>query len=152
MTLALGQFFNWQINHMYEEVFIDGGQADLIFVSRAQYATEVEIKTSVADWKADSKKKKWAGNRESVKYFYYAVPDYLESKIPAGLPRHAGIVIVHPGGQGHDHCRVVRPPQPMNGKRIDPKTIEYWNSCYYHRFMRKRFSSLAYKFNNKEIK
>ena len=52
-------------------------EADFIYFDlKTQYITEVEIKTSVQDFKRDFKKKRYH-DCENVKYLYYAMPRSL---------------------------------------------------------------------------
>lgn len=146
IALAIARHFGWAKNSMFEEVFYEGGIADAIFISQSGYVTEVEVKISVSDWKKDLTKEKWKSPR-NIKYFYYAVPESLEYKIPNGLPNHAGIAIVKVStSHFEDKIIIIKQPTALPSTKIDEKTIKYWQKCYYHRFMNKRVSELAKKF------
>jgi len=86
-------------------------EADLIAVSPAGWCTEVEIKVSKADLKADAAKHKWSrGLGPMISRFYYAVPDSLEEfALQNILPNH-GLIIVRPDthSTGFPRARVVR--------------------------------------------
>lgn len=79
-------------------------EADLLVLSRAGYLTEVEIKISLSDWKADFTKNKHRadiGWRESqmIKQFYYAAPKALAARhAELSLPDGAGVVSVDDSG------------------------------------------------------
>lgn len=90
-------FDNWCM-HEFE---IAGGRADLVSIRRdSRYATEYEIKISLADLQADILKDKWKSKgRKYIKYFYYVIPDILAGKIPADLPPGAGILVVSDGAK-----------------------------------------------------
>lgn len=93
ILFALARYFDYLTNRMMTQFFIDGGIADLVFVSRHGYATEVEIKISLADWNADLNKGKWDMERPHVARFFYAIPETLETRIPPWVPRDAGILV-----------------------------------------------------------
>jgi len=52
-------------------------ECDLLVLSKSKYATEIEIKISKSDFKADFKKKH-KHDHILIKNFYYAVPEELE--------------------------------------------------------------------------
>jgi hypothetical protein len=65
-------------------------EADLLIISKAKYATEIEVKISMADWKRDrdKTKHKWSADPR-IKYQYYACPyelalRYEELELPMG--------------------------------------------------------------------
>ena len=66
-------------------------ECDILSVSKKMFLREIEIKISVADFKADFKKKhNHSGN---IKQFYYAVPYYILDKIKDLVPENAGILV-----------------------------------------------------------
>ena len=89
-------------------------EADLLVITKANWAYEVEIKISISDARADQKKsrKKYeyrdgkfvggdrtkyeAGKPQSkhIKGFYYAFPECLYEKMLPILPAYAGIIAV----------------------------------------------------------
>lgn len=148
IATAVGNFIGWRNNNMYEEVHIDGGQADIIFISRSNYVTEVEIKLSQSDWRADGKKPKWKSDRSHVKYFYYAIPETMKPDIPKGLPDHAGIMVIRRGDIA-DVLEVIKPPKMIKAVKLDENAIRYFHKCYYHRYMerlmRSRNSTFRYE-------
>jgi len=116
MLFALARYFDWSSQRMMSQFAIDGGIADLVFVSRAGYATEVEIKISLADWECRS----------------------LQSEVGAGSPAHRAIFLRHSRDAGRSNsglgCRrlpdswssVVPGPRvvisirsPSSARRID---------------------------------
>lgn len=75
-------------------------EADLLVVTGSDWLKEIEIKISVADLKADIKKKKhkdWESPRNPVKDLYYAIPFEVWEKIKENppVPDHAGIIVIH---------------------------------------------------------
>lgn len=72
-----------------------GHEADMLVLSDSGYVTEIEIKISKSDFRADFKKRH---HHESgyVKYLYYAVPEFIGEWAVQNLPEGAGLVIVSP--------------------------------------------------------
>lgn len=88
-------------------------ECDLLVVSKAGYLTEIEIKVSRADLKADAKK--WHGHESSrIKRLFFALPDYLEHCIDM-VPERAGIILVRPKANVpgvypyYPRCKKIRP-------------------------------------------
>jgi len=89
-------------------------EADLLVITKANWAYEVEIKTSLSDARADQKKSKskieyvdglykriektkhedGKPQNKYIKGFYYAFPECLYEKILPILPAYAGIIVV----------------------------------------------------------
>lgn len=104
IELAVARHFNHRINVMVPNVYwFFGYELDLIIISRAMYATEIEIKTSVQDIKNDLNKSPKAHRDKRIKFFYYAVPDYLINC--EYLPTDAGLISV----DVNKFCRIIRP-------------------------------------------
>ena len=70
-------------------------ECDLLSVTNARYATEIEIKISVADTKKD-KLKKHQHKSNKIKYLYFAMPHYILDKAREYVPEHAGIYSIKP--------------------------------------------------------
>ena len=67
-------------------------ETDLFVLSKTGYATEIEIKVSAADLKAD-KLKKHNHSSPLIRKLYFAMPDCLEQHIKH-VPSKAGIFLV----------------------------------------------------------
>lgn len=122
MILALAKHFDWYQNTMMTEWFVDGGQADLIFVTRAGYLTEIEIKISLSDWNADQTKKKFQLPRPHVSRFFYAVPEPLIDRVPEWVSEEVGLLAVVERPT-YDSVREIRPAKrkksvPLRGDEI----------------------------------
>ena len=95
IELAVANLFNYRVNLIVPNVswgmFIH--ECDLLIISRDNYATEVEIKISKSDLKADQKKKHEHNSRK-IKYLYFAIPDYLYEYKDL-IPERAGIITVY---------------------------------------------------------
>lgn len=74
-------------------------EADLIYFGRkSNYLTEVEIKISIQDFRADLKKEIFH-NHPNVRNFYYALPSYLYEKHKAEIDEildiyGAGLILI----------------------------------------------------------
>lgn len=67
-------------------------ECDILIVSKNQYLTEVEIKISLSDLKADFKKEHQHKD-ENIKNFYYAFPEEMKDKAIELIPEEVGILI-----------------------------------------------------------
>lgn len=110
-------------------------EADLIVCSKKGFLTEVEIKISAADWKADSLKYKWQPNLrhqradgrsrgwDLIKEFWYVAPCELAIRYKEmGIPNDTGVMSIGWGtlGRGHEPqiwFDTIRPAQALAGHR-----------------------------------
>ena len=67
-------------------------ECDMLIVTKKCYLTEVEIKISLSDLKADFKKKHQHKNK-NIKNFYYAFPEEMKEKAIKLIPEEAGTLI-----------------------------------------------------------
>lgn len=126
---ALVFHFNPRINTIVPNVSWGFGlsyEIDLLVVSPAKYCTEVEIKISASDIKADIKKDVKAHKSNKVKYFYYAVPHYLVDC--EHLPKDCGLLSVK--WRGSDlTVETIRPPRlNKNARKLTDEEIIKLNS------------------------
>jgi hypothetical protein len=119
---------------------VNGGVADLLFVNRNGYATEVEIKVSVSDWRADQHKRKWRLPRPHVRRFYYAVPETLAGRAPADLPKDAGILAV--AETDFLQVRQLRPAKLLPAVKFTHAQMEHMRAACYYRFWRAEMARL----------
>lgn len=77
-------------------------EADILVVSHAGFATEIEVKISLSDLKADLKKGHGHRGRK-IKALYFAMPDWLHEKGMEFIPEHAGIISVKSNGWHYPH-------------------------------------------------
>ena len=68
-------------------------ECDMISVTDSGYATEIEIKISVADTKKDMTKRH-AHKSDKIKYLYFAMPKYIYDKAKEFVPENAGIYTI----------------------------------------------------------
>ncbi len=116
MEVALACWLDYRQNLIVPNVFwaMNFHECDLLVVSKAGYLTEIEIKITRADLRADAKK--WHGhNSNRIKRLFFALPDYLEHCVHM-VPERAGIIFVRPNAADVDpiwtpRCREIRPAQ-----------------------------------------
>ena len=70
----------------------NGRRADILGLGRAGDLVIVEIKSSVADFRAD---RKWATYREFADRLYFAVPNHFPQVL---IPEECGLVVADPFG------------------------------------------------------
>jgi len=112
MELALVHYFGFRQNMIVPNIswglFIH--ECDLLVVTSAGYAWEVEIKTSKADLKKDAEKPHQHRSNK-IKRLYFAIPEHLgfcQNYIPA----RAGILVVCPGGYVKKEREAVESESP----------------------------------------
>ncbi len=87
VALATSEKFNYQKNvvvpnvHGESSVLAIFHECDMLVMSKSGYLTEIEIKRSFADFKADFNKRHHHANSELIKYFYYCVPQSIGDKV-----------------------------------------------------------------------
>ena len=133
MEVALATWFNYRLNLIVPGVHwgLNMHECDLLVVSKAGYCTEVEIKISRSDLRADQKKRH--GHRcARIKYLYFAVPEKLEAAALEFAPSRAGIITVRPsmhyGDPRNDHsprCKRIREPEVTYKPQPMPDSERY---------------------------
>lgn len=86
---------NWWLDTKSDPIIwknIVNHECDMLIVTKKCYLTEVEIKISLSDLKADFKKKHQHKD-ENIKNFYYAFPEEMKEKAIELIPEGAGILI-----------------------------------------------------------
>lgn len=144
VLFALARHFNWWQQRMITEFEIDGGRADLLVVTKAGYATEIEIKISRKDWRADQTKAKFMVERPHVSRLFYAVPEPLmrgldirnADSLPRWIRPHVGILVVRDGGLGYDSVRELRAAHRFRCRPLTPQMQAHIDSAFYYRFWR----------------
>lgn len=119
MEIALMQFFGITKNIIVPNIThmsgLVGFESDLLVLSKSGYATCVEIKVSKGDLRNDLKKdhiknlgcnwRSYNGNNgknfyyKNLKYFIYAVPDYLGEEALKQIPDFCGLLV----GKTYEH-------------------------------------------------
>jgi len=106
---ALAVAFEWWRRDLCPNVQ-EGSEMDMALLTKAGLLWEIEIKISMADWKADLKKERRYNPGWSPARFYYAVPAALVANgIPEWAPAHAGVLRLRNELQHHTE---------PNGRRV----------------------------------
>lgn len=124
-------------------------RADFLMVTAAGYGTELEVKVSRADWRADLSKPKWRDMPDWVTRFIYVVPEDLG--IPDFVPELAGVWHVVPRvvtldkysdeeRQGADGYEIVlaRAPKLLGREKVPPAVVAKWMKNFYYRYWDQR--------------
>jgi hypothetical protein len=99
-----------------EFTLASGRRADVIALCPGGTLAIVEIKSSVADFRAD---RKWPDYRDFCDRFFFAVPDTLPREI---LPDDTGLIVADAFG-----AAILReaPPHPLAGARRKAVTLRF---------------------------
>lgn len=152
MLFALARYFNWWQQKMVTEFEVDGLREDLVVVSRAGYATVVEIKVSRADWLKDRNKGRWSTPAKYLSRFFYAVPQPVYKQgIPDHVPPSAGILVLRDGGswQGYDTVAEQRAALRLKAEKLPAAKLAQINEAFYYRFWRQQMDILRGRFHDK---
>ena len=99
---------------------VNGRRADVIALCGAGRLTIVEIKSSVADFRAD---RKWPDYRDFCDRFFFAIPDTVPEAL---IPEECGLIVADAFGG-----LVVReaPEHPLSGPRRKAVTLRFAHSA-----------------------
>lgn len=111
-------------------------RADFLMVTTSDYATEIEVKVTHADWKHDAAKTKWQGLPDYITRFIYCVPEYLG--VPDYVPEFAGIWHIRQCEDGTMRISTVRAPKRIGKAKVPADVLKKWMSCFYHRYWHQR--------------
>ena len=106
------------------ESFSDGGQADVLVVTKERYLLEVEVKMTLDDFRRDREKLKHRSFRDGLvsyptRLFYFAVPKELANKVTLACDQlypYAGVIGCD--GTGQDNIDFYRQPKALWGKKL----------------------------------
>jgi hypothetical protein len=103
-----------------EFTLASGRRADVIALSANGHLTIIEIKSCVADFRAD---RKWPNYRDFCDRFYFAAPDTMPVEI---LPGDCGLIVADSFG-----AAIVRdgPHHPLAGARRKAVTVRFAQSA-----------------------
>jgi hypothetical protein len=99
---------------------VNGRRADVIALCGAGRLTIVEIKSSVADFRAD---RKWPDYRDFCDRFFFAIPDTVPEAL---IPEECGLIVADAFGAG-----IVReaPEHALSGARRKAVTLRFAHSA-----------------------
>ena len=95
--------WQWRKEYCVPRCYLLGWEADLLVLPSNKMLEEVEVKISLADFKADfiNKKAKHVSlqkGRSPLSYFWFAVPTELVETVKPLIPDYAGLLSVHVNG------------------------------------------------------
>ena len=131
MSIAIARFFDTSKNIIVPNVSWGLGihECDVLVVTKARYAIEVEIKTSKADIVADLKKQHGHESKK-LRSLLFAIPKNLEHEHCIDLiPERAGIIIVYEHDHDHEnnhrlYCSVLRKAKiNMDAEKLNEKDV-----------------------------
>lgn len=126
-------------------------ECDLWMVTRAGYATEFEIKTSLADFRVDAKKsrEKWVQAMQTTtterkhdligldagpSRFFYAVPKAIKDAVEAELPEWAGLVTPRHDDSPRHGVRIIRDAPRLHTTKINKREIRLAERRMWYRY------------------
>lgn len=113
------------------------GLPDVLGVTANRHLTEIEVKRSVSDFRADAKKHHRQNRdlylKSQPKQFYYLVPRHLKEKVEHLVPEWAGLMINSESGFT---CEVVKPaPVNKEARRLSIKECVKLPRCMTNHMM-----------------
>ncbi len=109
-------FARMQAASVTELVLASGRRADVVVLGRGGEIAIIEIKSSVADFRAD---RKWQSYRAYCDRFYFAVPEAFPATL---IPEDAGLILA----DGFDAAILREPPEhPLAGARRKAVTLRF---------------------------
>lgn len=119
MEIAIAKLFDYRKCIIVPNISygFDIHECDMFIVNSNNYATEVEIKRSIADLKND-KKKQHDHSDVRIKDLYFAIPIELYTEAKEIIPPHAGIITIYKSKYGKIFkANVERNPISNKGSR-----------------------------------
>ena len=112
IELAVANYLNIRANLIVPNVHWSFFQheCDLLVITKAGYAWEIEIKVTKSDLIKDKEKWKWNVNENKIKCIYFAIPEKLEPHIEH-IPDQAGIIVVFIDKWDRVRCKTIRQPK-----------------------------------------
>lgn len=110
IELALVRYYDFRRNFIIPNVSFGlwfSHEIDLLVVSEARYAIEIEIKISLSDLRAEKKK---YHNHESqkIRQFFFAVPEKLQDRALGLIPERAGLFVIRTQKYGDNEAVIVK--------------------------------------------
>lgn len=122
---------------LVHNLYVFGWESDYLAKTAAGYWYEVEIKISLADFKADFKKTQkhnalrnrgWVGREAVPNYFSYCVPKPLMDKVRPLLPDYAGLI----GVSEYGHLIIDKAPPKLHPIKIEDSDLNLVDKFYYN--------------------
>jgi len=125
IEIALYNHFNFLNNDIISNVFLDFNryECDLMVITKSLYVSEVEIKISVSDLRAESKKQRYKLNGyhnpnfsvcDFLKHKWFAMPEEMEKQGLELIPKYSGLLCVNE----KMGVKIVKKPEKLSDKKI----------------------------------
>lgn len=141
IEIAIARMFNTRKTTIVPRINSGMGihECDMMILTGSGYASEVEIKISVADLRKDLKKPH-GHESDKIKYLYFAMPEEMEKHIDL-VPERAGIIIVRTINE-RVYARLIRfPIVNKNAKPFMQYEINQYMYLAYLRYWNYRFNN-----------
>lgn len=126
IELVLSRYFSYTKNLIVPNVSwgLNMHEVDLLIISKSGYATEVEIKISKSDLKADLDKRHKHYD-ERIKYLYFALPSKLREAALEFVPERAGIILLNNTDTTHSplSVEIIRKPVMQKARKLTEKEM-----------------------------
>lgn len=124
IEIAVAHFFNSRQNLIVPNVSWGLGfhyEIDVLVLTPANYAYEIEIKTSASDLRRDKNKKYWH-NSTRIRRLYFAIPEKLQNLALAEIPPHSGLIVIGDMGE----TRPIKPAETiLSAKKFTEKERQH---------------------------
>ena len=137
-----------------------GHECDVLVIQKTNYATEIELKATLSDLKAD-KKKRHEHKSPFIRQLYFGLHDSISLEdAEKHVPEHAGIIYFHEFDgstsyrrKGGYYCRIFRKPKPNRyAKPLEQDKINYLLKIMYYRYYNLLFKKQRdFLFNGGEL-
>lgn len=112
-------------------------EADFLYVTKSDYLYEVEIKISIADFRADQKKNKYHDHPD-IRGFYYFIPQELYSKHKNEIratckEKGAGLIV-----DGHPITTILKPKMRKEVKPLSDNRYIHYLRLFAKKWVRRR--------------
>lgn len=132
--------FRSTARYVLQNLYVFGWESDILFLSKSGFWTEIEIKVSRSDFKADAKNKiekhsilSTKDNHFKPNQFFYAVPKGLV--LPDEIPEYAGLLEIRNRGF---HPEIKIPAPWLHRHKINPDELNLTDKFYYNMIESKR--------------
>ena len=133
-----------------------GHECDVLVIQKSRYVTEIELKATISDLKAD-KKKRHKHESRYIRQLYFGLHEDIpyEAALPH-IPETAGIMVFskinNPDSSWHNsyHCTIIRRPKPnRDAIKIDDKIERDLYQTMYYRYYNLLFEREWYNINHR---
>lgn len=122
-----------------------GWESDLVAIRKSGFLDEIEIKRTLADFRADFKKADYHGARKKhsmlangellPNYFYFYTTDELYEQIKDEIPDHAGAIVFMSQWNGWNRCQEAKKaPRLHDDRRMQEKKLIQLGNKMMHRY------------------